>query len=144
MLYRVRGLGVLLVAMLVSAWAQAGQQAVELGGQRFTVEVAQTDASRSYGLMFREQMDTKHGMLFIFPDSAPRAFWMKNTRIALDILYFDAERRLVSAQLATPPCTRDPCPSYPSRGAAKYVLELNAGVARGLNLKPGDVLTIEE
>jgi uncharacterized protein len=69
---------------------------------------------------------------------------MKNTYIALDILYFDENKRLVSAQLDVPPCGEQArCPPYPSAGPARYVLELNAGQSKGLGLKPGDILKIE-
>ena len=93
--------------------------------------------------MDRTQMPADHGMLFIFDDDAPRSFWMKNTRIPLDMLFFDAERRLVSVQHNVPPCTADPCPPYSSGAPARYVLELNGGKARALGVSPGDVLTIQ-
>jgi hypothetical protein len=67
---------------------------------------------------------------------------MKNTRIPLDIFYFDAERKLVSVSENTPPCRTQRCPSYPSTGPAKYVLELRAGKAAELGARPGDELEI--
>ena len=63
---------------------------------------------------------------------------MKNTRIALDILYFDNARKLVAQQRDVPPCSLgDRCPPYPSNAAARYVLELNAGEAARLHLQDG-------
>lgn len=127
----------LLTATLLTACAQA--PTVELRGQRFVVEIADDDHERARGLMFRDRLPADHGMLFIFEQETPQAFWMKNTRIPLDILYFDADRVLVSWALDTPPCsTGDRCPSYPSARPAKYVLELNAGTARRLGLQLGD------
>ena len=82
-------------------------------------------------------------MLFLFERAEPQAFWMKNTKIPLDILYFDAQRRLVSVSAGVPPCTSPQCPSYPSDGAARYTLELNAGVARRLDVRRGDELTLD-
>lgn len=117
---------------------------VEIGGKRYAVEVADTPDSRERGLMFRNDLPVGNGMLFIFDDEEVRSFWMKNTYIALDILYFDSDRRLVSAQLGVPPCGDQPrCPLYPSAGPARYVLELNAGESDGMALKPGDILKIE-
>ncbi len=114
---------------------------VVLHGHRYAVEVAQTDAQRARGLMFRKQMDRNRGMLFIHGAEEPLAYWMKNTVIALDIFYFDDHRRLVSVSKNTPPCTLgDACPPYRSAGPALYVLELNAGVAERLHVKRGDRL----
>jgi uncharacterized membrane protein (UPF0127 family) len=69
---------------------------------------------------------------------------MKNTHIPLDILYFDKNYNLVSVQKRVPPCLNsgDNCPAYPSEGAAQYVLELNAGTADKLGVKPGDALDV--
>ena len=69
--------------------AQSAKPAVELHGQRFSVELATDDASRQHGLMMRTTLAPDHGMLFVFPHTGPQAFWMKNTLIPLDILYFD-------------------------------------------------------
>ena len=125
----------------VGACAAEGPH-VELAGQRYWIEIAEDDASRAQGLMGRTEMPVDHGMLFVFPDDAPRAFWMKNTKIPLDMLFFDAERRLVSVQRDVPPCIADPCRGYSSGAPARYVLELNAGQASKLGVHPGDELTI--
>ncbi|MBK8285946.1 MAG: DUF192 domain-containing protein [Ahniella sp.] len=116
---------------------------VTLKGQTYQVELALDDDQRARGLMFRTEMDDNHGMLFVFPNEDRRAFWMKNTKIPLDIMYFNADRRFVSSQYNVPTCSAgDRCPNYPSDGAAKYVLELNAGVGKALGLSPGDELEI--
>ncbi len=113
----------------------------EVKGKRYAVELADTPESREHGLMFRRELAPDAGMLFIHDDVEPLAYWMKNTYIPLDILYFDQDKRLVSAQLGVLPCGRQPqCPIYPSAGPAKYVLELNAGQAADLGLKRGDEL----
>src|SRR5690606_34907847 len=76
---------------------------VELAGERYEVELAQDDESRARGLMFRNSMPVNHGMLFIHDRQEPQSYWMKNTRLALDILYFDNQRRLVSQKRDVPP-----------------------------------------
>ncbi len=116
---------------------------VELGGKSFAVEIADTREKQALGLMFRDEMPADKGMLFIFPNEAPRSFWMKNTRIPLDIMYFDKDLNMVSISADTQPCRVSRCPSYPSIAPAKYVLELNAGTASELGVGPGDRLTIE-
>ena len=115
---------------------------VELGRERFSVELADTEDKRNLGLMFRDSMPDDHGMLFVFPGETRRSFWMKNTRIPLDIFYFDSNLALVSVSENTPPCRVSKCPSYPSDGPAKYVLELNAGKAAELGVKSGDLLEL--
>ncbi len=115
---------------------------VELNQERFSVELADTQDKRALGLMFRDSMPDDHGMLFVFPGETRRSFWMKNTRIPLDIFYFDNNLALVSVAENTPPCRTPECPTYPSDGPARYVLELNAGKAAELGAKPGDVLEL--
>lgn len=132
------GLLVCLVALVPGGCASASGPWVELGGQRFSVEIADDDAERERGLMFRDAMPEANGMLFIHERQEPLAYWMKNTRIALDILYFDDARKLVAQQRDVPPCTLgDRCPPYPSDAPARYVLELNAGQAEKLGLREG-------
>ena len=133
------------VFMLLAGCATAKHKAtaVVLHGQKFSMELATDEPSRERGLMFRTALGSDHSMLFVFPSSEPRAFWMKNTLIPLDILYFGTDRRLVSMQLNVPSCKADPCPLYPSNAPARYVLELSAGTARRIGAEVGDELKIE-
>ena len=135
---RLRAALIVAIAWSLSACAGARQPWVELGNQRYAIEIADDDAERARGLMFRDALPTGHGMLFIHDAEEPQAYWMKNTKIALDILYFDDGRKLVAQQRDVPPCSLgDGCPSYPSDAPARYVLELNAGEAARLQLKDG-------
>lgn len=127
----------LVLFSLLSGCASAGSW-VELGGQRYRVEVADDDAERARGLMFRDELAAGTGMIFLHDREEPQAYWMKNTKIPLDILYFDNARKLVAQQRDVPPCTAgNACPSYPSNAPARYVLELNAGEAAKLKLQNG-------
>lgn len=129
--------------LFLSGCASAKSYWVELGGQRYQVEIANNDAARARGLMFREHMDEDRGMLFIHDAEMPLAYWMKNTKIPLDILYFDNQRKLVAQQRNVPPCSAgNACPAYPSNAAARYVLELNAGQAERLKLENGAELRL--
>ena len=128
----------LLASCCISGCAGASQPWVEVGGQRYAIELADDDAERARGLMFRDAMASDQGMLFIHDAEEPQAYWMKNTKIPLDILYIDDDRKLVAQQRDVPPCSLgDACPSYPSDAPARYVLELNAGEAARLGLKDG-------
>ena len=115
-----RALRLLLVfplAGLLIGCASAETPWVELKGKRFQVEIADDDAERARGLMFRDAMAADHGMLFIHEDEEPQSYWMKNTKIPLDILYFDRERKLVSAAVRRPALLgRRPVPAVPEHG----------------------------
>lgn len=131
----------ILASSLGSGCATASEPWVELAGERYRVEVADDPQERARGLMFRDRLEAGHGMLFIHDREEPQAYWMKNTRIPLDILYFDASRRLVGQQRDIPPCSvGNACPSYPSGAPVLYVLELNAGEAARLQLRDGTEL----
>ena len=132
----------LILAAILCSSCMAQEPYVVLKGERFTVELAQTPEEQSLGLMFRDSLPADHGMLFLFPGEARRSFWMKNTRIPLDIFYFDAERKLVSVAENAQPCRTQRCPPYPSAAPARYVLELRAGTAAELGVRPGDELKI--
>lgn len=131
-----------LVILLFCSACNSAEPQVVLKGQRFTVELATDRKQQALGLMFRDSMEDDHGMLFIFPTEASRSFWMKNTRIPLDIFYFDKNLALVSVAKNARPCRTQRCPGYPSEGPAMYVLELNAGKADELGVAAGDVLSL--
>ena len=141
LLARICALG--LAAASLSACASNAENGawVEFKGKRFAVEIADDAAERERGLMFRDELAPDRGMLFIHEREEDQAYWMKNTKIPLDILYFDHDRRLVSVQQRVPPCSLgDRCPPFPSEGPALYVLELNGGTVESMGVKPGDEL----
>ncbi|MDO8648663.1 MAG: DUF192 domain-containing protein [Candidatus Peregrinibacteria bacterium] len=94
-----------------------------------TVEVADDPEERSVGLMNRTELGEDTGMLFVFEREMTVSFWMKNTLIPLDIIYFDTDGAFVSTSKMEP-CEADPCPSYYSLGDARYGLEVPAGFVR--------------
>ncbi|MET0807193.1 MAG: DUF192 domain-containing protein [Pseudoxanthomonas sp.] len=135
-------IALLVLTLLLSSCANASNW-VELGGHRYRVEVADDDAERARGLMFRDELAAGTGMIFLHEREEPQAYWMKNTRIPLDILYFDSARKLVAQQRDVPPCSAgNACPPYPSNAPARYVLELNAGEAARLKLQNGAELKL--
>jgi uncharacterized membrane protein (UPF0127 family) len=99
------------------------------------IEIADNDAKRTQGLMYRDSMAENRGMLFIFPDEDERSFWMKNTIMPLDIIYVNAKHQIITTQKNTIPYSED---SVPSDGPAKYVIEVNAGFCDRHSIKPGD------
>ena len=113
---------------------------MQLGGDTFTLEVANTEAARQYGLMHRDSMPSGHGMLFVFSEEQRQSFWMKNTRIPLDIIFVDAAGKVVSIHPMKPYDLR----STRSDAPAKYAIEINQGRAKEAGVKPGDQLKIPQ
>lgn len=100
----------------------------------YRVEIADDDAERQHGLMFRTSMPDGHGMLFIFPQARPQAFWMRNTYMPLDIIYIGEDGRIVSIVQGRP-FDESPLPSgVPAIG----VLEIYAGKAAEKGIRVGD------
>ena len=102
---------------------------------KIDIEVAQTPDEEQQGLMFRRSMADSLGMLFVFDLEEQQSFWMKNTYIALDIIYVGANKQIVSIAPNCKPLSEE---SIPSEGNAKYVVEVNGGYAAQKGLKKGD------
>lgn len=101
----------------------------------FTVELALTPDQFARGLMHRADLPEDAGMLFYFPDYTPRAFWMKNTLISLDIIYINDSGEISHIYHSAQPNDKTP---IPSNGPAKGVLEINGGLSVKLGIDVGD------
>jgi uncharacterized membrane protein (UPF0127 family) len=99
-------------------------------GKVLQVEVMIKDEDRALGLMFRPSLPEDRGMLFLFEDVDFHGIWMKNCKFPIDILWLDADKKVVHVQEKAPPCLKEPCPVYSPLRRASYVVELNAGQAR--------------
>ena len=109
-------------------------------GTVIQAEAARTPEEQARGLMFRPALEENRGMLFLLDGARPHPFWMKNTLIALDIIWMDEKKTVIHIEYQTPPCKADPCPTYGPSSPSQYVLEVKAGVARQRGLKPGMIL----
>jgi YVTN family beta-propeller protein len=107
---------------------------------RVFVEVPDDVDEHRRGLMFRQHLPWNSGMLFAYNSEEPRSFWMKNTLIPLDMIFVDDNSEIIDIKENVPPCEQDPCPSYPSKEPAQYVLEVNAGFAQQNRVQIGDRL----
>lgn len=101
---------------------------LRLDGIPFHPELALTVDERARGLMNRSRAP-RDGMLFVFPRDTTGAFWMKNTRVPLRIVFFDARGQRVR-QLRMTPCQADPCPLYSPGRRYRFALELRASDTR--------------
>lgn len=108
---------------------------------KIDIEIADNEYETQTGLMYRSSMEAQQGMLFIFDDMAMRSFYMKNTEIPLDIIFLDDKKQIVSFQKNARPFNEN---SLNSKFPAKYVLEINAGLADAWSLGLGDRITFEK
>lgn len=102
------------------------------------IEIADTDFDVQTGLMYRDSMKDTQGMLFVFNDETERNFYMKNTKIPLDLIYINANKKIVSFQKNAKPFDES---SLPSNGIAKYVLEINADLVNKWMISVGDSIS---
>ncbi|MDQ3837465.1 MAG: DUF192 domain-containing protein [Thermoproteota archaeon] len=107
---------------------------------RIFVEVPDDREEFARGLMFRTHLPWNAGMLFAYDDEETRRFWMKNTLIPLDMVFFDSSSKIIDIKENVPPCKQEECPTYPSKEPAQYVLEVNAGFVQEKGIKLGDRL----
>lgn len=108
----------------------------------FRVEIADTPEKHALGLMYRRALKSDFGMLFVFAEEEVRSFWMKNTLVALDMIFMNSAGQVIAMHESAPPCTADPCPNYESDLPARYVLEVAGGTAKRLKLQVGDKIFI--
>ncbi len=119
---------------------QSGLPTVQmnLGSDVYTLEVAADDYTRETGLMRRDSMPADHGMIFVFADEQATPFWMKDTRIPLDILFVAGSGKIISIRQMKPYDTSN---TY-SAGPYQYAIELNLNRASQSRVKEGDMLKL--
>jgi uncharacterized protein len=139
----------LVAALALVACSQGGEPGATVTlrteGQRpvvVTAEIADDAAERTQGLMFRTDLPEGQGMLFVFDTVNVLSFWMRNTLIPLDILYFDDAGNFVSGTTMVP-CEADPCTVYPSGQPARYALEVPAGFLEEHQVGVGWKMSVE-
>jgi uncharacterized membrane protein (UPF0127 family) len=105
------------------------------GPLRLDVEIAKTNQQRSQGLMFRTSLERNSGMIFLYDSPREISMWMKNTILSLDMLFIGEDGRIKRIVANTTPMSEA---TISSRGPVSAVLELSAGAAKRLAIKPGD------
>lgn len=135
--------GLILALMLLPGMAVGLESGTETGGwirvefeqAGLWVELATTPGERRKGLSGRKELEQDRGMLFVWPDSAPRRFWMKDTSIPLSVAFLTERGRILNIARMEPSQTER---TYPSQGPAKYALEVNRGWFARHGIGPGD------
>ena len=110
---------------------------LKTGGQTIRAEVAANDESRQKGLMFREKIARNSGMLFVFPEVAYHAMWMRNTPLPLAVAFMDESGRIVSIH-EMQPFTET---THQAAGPSRYALEMNGGWFDQNHVKAGDTVS---
>lgn len=105
------------------------------GRYAFQVEIADTETEKAMGLMFRRSLPRRSGMLFVHQRPSELTMWMKNTFISLDMIFIRGNGEVHRIARGTEPFSED---IIASRGDVTAVLEVAAGVAAEIGLKPGD------
>jgi len=127
-----------LVAFAAPVWP-AGKQTLEIASKSgvhvFSVEIADNDAERAKGLMYRKELPEGQGMLFDFHREQEVSFWMQNTYVPLDMVFIRADGRILRIAENTEPLSTK---LIPSGGAVRAVLEVIGGTTRKLGIAPGD------
>lgn len=112
---------------------------VKIKDKTFKSRIADTPQKREEGLMFVKDMPEDEGMLFIYSQEDSHTFWMKNTYIPLDIIFVNAEKKIIKIHSNAKPL--DTSVVYPSLEPSMYVLEINGGIASKYGIKEGDTLS---
>ena len=128
---------------LTTAGAMALQtfpsQRIELKQKSYVIELADTNARRTQGLMYRKQLARDAGMLFIYARPGDYRIWMKNTLIPLTVIWLDAQARIIEIKLLQP-CRIENCPVYAAAVPSNYILELHPAEQGRFNI--GDQLPL--
>ena len=109
---------------------------IRIGGVEVTAEIADNQELRAQGLMNRDSLATNHGMLFVYGTAEVRSFWMRNTRIPLDIAFIDANGVIINILQMEPQSDEN----YYSQGPMMYALEMDVGWFEANGVGPGDRL----
>lgn len=110
---------------------------VQLGSQKVSLDIADTDAKRTQGLSGRKKLAKDQGMLFVFPTADRQCMWMKDMYVSLDMVWLNSQKEVVSIQTDIAPDT------YPQQFCAdntRYVIELSAGATQNIGLQVGKQL----
>jgi uncharacterized protein len=137
--------GVLLLAQYFLAGGRGREAEVSFPGRGLNLkaELSLTVEQHRQGLMRRKELPRDRAMLFVFQEDERLAFWMKDTLIPLDLVFVSSDFRIVDIKKDFQPCDKEVCPSYEAVAAARYVVEMSAGLAAEKGLQAGDAVLIK-
>jgi uncharacterized membrane protein (UPF0127 family) len=115
---------------------QLATTTLRAGMHLITAEVARSPQEHAIGLMWRKEMPSHHGMIFVFPKSGVQCFWMKNTLLPLSIAFINDQGKVVNVDEMKPQTEDSHCSAEPVR----YVLEMNTGWFAKRGIKAGSLI----
>ncbi len=104
----------------------------------FYVELARSSKEKAVGLMFRKELKSDQGMLFVFEKEDSYSFWMKNMKFPLDMIWINKDREVVFIEENVQPCLENRCGKIKPDKKASYVLELIAGKVNEIGIEKGE------
>ena len=117
---------------------------VSVGSKEVEAELASTPQERKMGLMYRTVLEEGKGMLFTFGTAYQYPFWMKNMKIAIDMIWIGENMTVIDMDQNVPPCEQENCELYTPSSPAKYVLEVPAGWAQRNGIQTGSTVEFKE
>ena len=121
--------------LFLSRHAKFRKRSLRIGSSRMSVLIADTQLKMAVGLMFREKLEQNECMLFTFPRDGPHPIWTRHMQFPIDIVWCDAEGRVVDFMRSVAPAGRLKFSGYYPRGRSRYVLEFNSGFVRKNKIK---------
>ena len=134
------GIATILLGLIIvfAIKSQNHTTTLSIGGQVLEVEIANSSQKRSHGLCCRDSLAEDHGMLFVYDKPGDYRFWMKDTRIPLDMFWVNSSKQIVHIERDVQPSSYPK--AYGTKEPAQYVLETNAGFAQKYNIKNRDIV----
>jgi len=130
----------LILVLFLGVFQKKKQSQVCFGDYCFGVEISKSPIQKAKGLMFRDKLEENQGMLFVFEAEKKHSFWMKNVSFPLDIIWLGANKKVVFVSHDAQPCKDLKCLAIQPTTNAKYILEINGGLANKIGLKIGSQL----
>ncbi|MGI0036952.1 MAG: DUF192 domain-containing protein [Nitrososphaera sp.] len=116
---------------------------VTVNGVPLVADLAITGDQRSKGLAVKDSLAENESMLFYFPKANEYAFWMKDMKFPIDIIWLGTDRKVIHIEHSLEPCDSDACPLYKPEGKTQYVLETVAGFAQKYSVNEGTVVEFD-
>jgi uncharacterized membrane protein (UPF0127 family) len=132
---------IFVIVIIFATRSQNGLKTLEINGTKIHVEIATTSQEKEKGLCCRESLPKNQGMLFVYQKPGDHRFWMKDTKIPLDMYWINSSKKIVYLEENVQPNSYPK--SFGTNIPSQYILETNAGFAKAHDIKVGDTVVFE-